>query len=109
MEILVNNTKGKIAMGFAEAAEATGLSKSFLRNTEKIEAGAVRYAERRGCDAVCCGHTHLPRVSEVGPVAYYNGGSWTEKPCHYLTLADGVVELHAYATEPAAELALAAG
>jgi UDP-2,3-diacylglucosamine pyrophosphatase LpxH len=77
-------------------------SKSFLRNTERIEAGAVRYAERRGCDAVCCGHTHLPRVSEAGPVAYYNGGSWTEKPCHYLTLADGVVELHAYATEPAA-------
>jgi UDP-2,3-diacylglucosamine pyrophosphatase LpxH len=83
-------------------------SKSFLRNTEKIEAGAVRYAERLGCDAVCCGHTHLPRVSEAGPVAYYNGGSWTEKPCHYLTLADGVVELHAYATEPAVaeELAL---
>jgi UDP-2,3-diacylglucosamine pyrophosphatase LpxH len=82
-------------------------SKSFLRNTEKIEAGAVAYAERRGCDAVCCGHTHLPRVSEAGPVAYYNGGSWTEKPCHYLTLAHGLVELHAYATEPAAELALA--
>jgi len=77
-------------------------SKSFLRNTEKIEAGAVRYAARLGCDAVCCGHTHHPRVSAVGPVAYYNGGSWTEKPCHYLTLADGVVELHAYATDPAA-------
>lgn len=76
-------------------------SKSFLRNTEKIEAGAVRYAARLGCDAVCCGHTHHPRASEAGPVAYYNGGSWTEKPCHYLTLADGVVELHAYATEPA--------
>ncbi len=82
-------------------------SKSFLRNTEKIEAGAVRYAGRLGCDAVCCGHTHLPRVSEAGPVAYYNGGSWTEKPCHYLTLADGVVELHGYATEPAAAVALA--
>jgi len=32
MEILMSNVKGKIAMGFAEAAEATGLSKSFLRN-----------------------------------------------------------------------------
>jgi excisionase family DNA binding protein len=32
MEILVDNPKGKIAMGFAEAAAATGLSKSFLRN-----------------------------------------------------------------------------
>jgi len=35
MEILVDNPKGKIAMGFAEAAEATGLSKSFLRNAVK--------------------------------------------------------------------------
>lgn len=35
MEILLTNSKGKIAMGFAEAAEATGLSKSFLRNAVK--------------------------------------------------------------------------
>jgi len=35
MEILVDNPKGKIAMGFAEAAQATGLSKSFLRNAVK--------------------------------------------------------------------------
>lgn len=77
-------------------------SKSFLRNTERIEAGAIRYAERRGCDAVCCGHTHLPRASEAGPVAYYNSGCWTEKPCHYLTLAGGVVEVHAYAAESVA-------
>jgi excisionase family DNA binding protein len=35
MEILVDKPKGKIAMGFAEAAEATGLSKSFLRNAVK--------------------------------------------------------------------------
>ena len=76
-------------------------SKSFLRNTEKIEAGALRYAERIGCDAVCCGHTHLPRASEGGPVEYFNSGSWTEKPCHFLTLKDGAVEVHAYETEPA--------
>ncbi len=76
-------------------------SKLFLRNSEKIEAGALRYAERRGCDAVCCGHTHLPRVSDPGPVAYFNSGSWTERPCHYLTLRAGVIELHAYEAEPA--------
>ena len=35
MEILVSKSEGKIAMGFAEAAEATGLSKSFLRNAVK--------------------------------------------------------------------------
>ena len=35
MEILFSKSEGKIAMGFAEAAEATGLSKSFLRNATK--------------------------------------------------------------------------
>jgi UDP-2,3-diacylglucosamine pyrophosphatase LpxH len=76
-------------------------SKVFLRNSERIKAGGVRYAAKRGCDAVCCGHTHLPITSEAGEVAYYNSGSWTEKPCHFLTLKDGVVELHAYEVEPA--------
>ena len=35
MEILLSKSEGKIAMGFAEAAQATGLSKSFLRNAVK--------------------------------------------------------------------------
>jgi excisionase family DNA binding protein len=35
MEILFGKSEGKIAMGFAEAAKATGLSKSFLRNATK--------------------------------------------------------------------------
>jgi hypothetical protein len=30
-------------------------------------------------------------------VSYYNSGCWTELPCHYLTVRDGVVQLHAYA------------
>ncbi|MFO0796264.1 MAG: UDP-2,3-diacylglucosamine diphosphatase [Gemmataceae bacterium] len=71
-------------------------SKTFLRNAEKIFAGAVRLAEKYGCDAVCCGHTHHAGVREAGAVTYYNSGCWTEKPCHYLTLRAGVVELHAY-------------
>lgn len=35
MEILFSKSEGKIAMGFAEAAAAVGLSKSFLRNAVK--------------------------------------------------------------------------
>lgn len=86
-------------------------SKTFLRNSEKIRAGAVRLAERLACDAVCCGHTHHPLVDEAGPVTYYNGGCWTEKPCHYLTLKDGVIDLHVYEAEavPAEELVLVPG
>jgi UDP-2,3-diacylglucosamine pyrophosphatase LpxH len=71
-------------------------SKTFLRCAAKVEHDAVRYAARHGYDAVCCGHTHHATVSSAGPVAYFNSGCWTEKPCHYLTVLDGAVGLHTY-------------
>jgi len=77
-------------------------SKTFLRCAQKIETESVRYAARTGCDAVCCGHTHHPVANTAGPVHYFNTGCWTEKPCHYVALRDGVVELRSYA-EPAPE------
>lgn len=71
-------------------------SKTFLRCAQKIETESVRYAAKKGCDAVCCGHTHLPVAHTDGPVRYFNSGCWTEKPCHYLTVLDGIVELKNY-------------
>jgi UDP-2,3-diacylglucosamine pyrophosphatase LpxH len=71
-------------------------SKVFLRSTETIRAGAVEHARQLGCQVVCCGHTHHPIAHPDGPVAYFNSGCWTEKPCHYLTLTDGVVEVRSY-------------
>lgn len=80
--------------GFARWAKRS--SKLFLRCTAKIEAESVRYAETLGCDAVSCGHTHHAVANRAGPVAYFNSGCWTEKPCHYLTVADGEVEVRAF-------------
>jgi UDP-2,3-diacylglucosamine pyrophosphatase LpxH len=74
-------------------------SKTFLRCAQKIEADATKYAAKRGCDAVCCGHTHLPTANVSGPIHYFNSGCWTEKPCHYLTVHNGVVELCSYTEE----------
>jgi len=74
-------------------------SKTFLRSTEKIRAGAVNRAKELGADVVCCGHTHLPVANTVGPVHYFNSGCWTEKPCHYLTVRYGVVEVCSYTEE----------
>ena len=42
------------------------------------------------------GHTHHPVVNTAGPVHYFNSGCWTERPCTYLTIEDGRVELHTY-------------
>ena len=78
------------------ARRAKRSSKVFLRCAAKIEQESVRYAEKHGYDAVCCGHTHLPAANTGGPVQYFNSGCWTEKPCHYLTVLDGEVGVHAY-------------
>lgn len=74
-------------------------SKTFLRCAQKIEHDAVRHAAKLGCDAVCCGHTHLPVANTAGPVQYFNSGCWTEKPCHYLTVSNGVVSVRTYTEE----------
>lgn len=76
-------------------------SKMFLRSARKVQDQAVEYARKHGYDAVCCGHTHLPvavpgTIGPERPVEYFNSGCWTERPCHYLTVRDGVVELCDY-------------
>lgn len=81
------------------ARQAKHSSKTFLRCALKVEERAIEYARRHGCDVVCCGHTHLPTANTVGPVQYFNSGCWTERPCHYLTIAEGVVELRAFAEQ----------
>lgn len=81
------------------AKQAKKRSKTFLRCIEKIEADAIKYAQRIGCDTVCCGHTHLPVANTSGPVRYFNSGCWTEKPCHYLTVLDGEVNVCSYSEE----------
>lgn len=88
------------------ARSAKHNSKMFLRSVQKVQDQAIEYARKHGCDAVCCGHTHLPAAVTGGDVEYYNSGCWTERPCHYLTVQDGVVELCDYrdvAEEPVEE------
>jgi UDP-2,3-diacylglucosamine pyrophosphatase LpxH len=78
-------------------------SKTFLRCALQIEERSVEAARRRDCSAVCCGHTHHPVARTEGPVAYYNSGCWTELPGTYLTVAKGVIQLHAFEPTPATE------
>jgi UDP-2,3-diacylglucosamine pyrophosphatase LpxH len=86
----------KIDTSHTIARQAKRKSKIFLRCARKIEEQSIEYARKKGCDAVCCGHTHHAVVQESGPIAYYNSGCWTEKPCTYLTVQNGRVALHTY-------------
>lgn len=78
-------------------------SKTFLRCIRKIQDGAIDYARRKKCDAVCCGHTHHATELHEGDVTYFNSGCWTELPCSYLTIAEGRVELQRVEAEEPVE------
>jgi UDP-2,3-diacylglucosamine pyrophosphatase LpxH len=69
-------------------------SKTFLRCARMIEERSLAYARRKHCHAVCCGHTHVAKVSGADGIDYFNSGCWTELPCSYLTVAAGQVQLH---------------
>jgi UDP-2,3-diacylglucosamine pyrophosphatase LpxH len=71
-------------------------SKTFLRCTKVIQQKAVEHARRLGYDGVCCGHTHVGMADRSGPVHYFNSGCWTERPCSYLTVRAGDVQLHTF-------------
>lgn len=71
-------------------------SKTFLRAIEKVEERALAYCRRNKADIICVGHTHYPIVVDLGYVAYYNSGSWTDTICSYLSILNGKVELIKY-------------
>jgi UDP-2,3-diacylglucosamine pyrophosphatase LpxH len=77
---------------FAKFAKRS--SKTFLRCAQLIEERAVAYARWRRVDVVCCGHSHLAAANPA--TGYFNSGCWTEKPCHYLAVADGKIELNRF-------------
>jgi UDP-2,3-diacylglucosamine pyrophosphatase LpxH len=69
-------------------------SKAFLRCANRIAEQATEMARRRGCTAAICGHTHAAVALTEQPIPYFNSGCWTELPCTYLTVKEGVVTLH---------------
>lgn len=71
-------------------------SKIYLRCNDNIIYSSKKYAENKGVDFVCLGHTHYPCVENSGEVHYYNSGCWTEKKCSFLSVKNGVINLEFY-------------
>ena len=82
----------KLDPSFFLARLAKKSSKTFLRNTQIVEAGARKMMAKKECDIVCCGHTH----HAVAGDCYFNSGSWTETPPTYLVVNQGRVELRSF-------------
>jgi len=76
-------------------------SKTFLRCTNKVRDQAIALALARSVDIVCCGHTHRAdeHTDSASGIQYFNSGSWVEKPCTYLAVREGLVELKDFRAE----------
>jgi len=79
---------------FAKFAKTN--SKIFLRCTQKIRERSLSYAASRCYNVVCCGHTHHAEIGFTDNVQYCNSGCWTESPCTYLVVQDGIVSLQPF-------------
>ncbi len=83
------------------------VSKRFQRNSQLVQRTAIEYAEQKDCNAVTCGHTHLPLVAESGPIRYINTGSWTDHPpCSYLRVLGDSIELLKWPARDEADVAI---
>lgn len=70
-------------------------SKGWLKVSQKVADSALDYAQRRGMQAIFCGHTHKSMMYERDGMVYYNTGCWTDIPATYATVDfDGKVVLH---------------
>ncbi len=69
-------------------------SKGWLRVSKDVAEGAVRMGRRKGADFVFCGHTHKALHWNIRDIKYFNTGCWTDIPSSYVTITDGVPELH---------------
>jgi UDP-2,3-diacylglucosamine pyrophosphatase LpxH len=70
-------------------------NRSWLRLSDEVASGAIKYAKTRGANYVFCGHTHLARKLELSGIKYWNSGCWVESPSHLITLKGEQVVLKA--------------
>ena len=54
-------------------------------------------AKNKKCEIAWHGHNHKAGKFEIDNIEVWDCGCWTEKPCSYLTLKDGMTKLHYYA------------
>ena len=52
--------------------------KNAVSYIDDFEHAVATEAERRGCDAVLCGHIHRAQIRQIGNVTYLNSGDWVE-------------------------------
>ena len=74
-------------------------AKLLTRNNEAVLRGAVGFAQKKGIDAIFCGHTHMPVLTRWEGIVYGNDGTWQSDDPHFIGIANGRVELCSYTND----------
>ncbi|NPA27811.1 MAG: hypothetical protein GXN91_02000, partial [Epsilonproteobacteria bacterium] len=53
----------------------------------------VKRARERGCEAIVCGHLHLPQIKEIKGIKYINSGDWVKHLSYIVEDKDGEFKL----------------
>lgn len=62
----------------------------------RYEEQLQKFAERKGCDGIICGHIHTPGDKMVGDIHYLNSGDWVETMSAVVEHCDGRMEVLHY-------------
>ena len=75
----LNNWRARLGFDYWSLSQYL---KSKVKNAvsyiDDFEHAVAAEAERRGCDAVLCGHIHRAQIRQIGEVTYLNSGDWVE-------------------------------
>ncbi len=61
-------------------------SKGWLRLSNKVADGAIKYAAENEANVIFCGHTHQTLYKKSMNIEYYNSGCWTDIPSSYIII-----------------------
>jgi UDP-2,3-diacylglucosamine pyrophosphatase LpxH len=75
---------------------------SYLKNKVKeavmwvdsYEKIVTEHCKERGCDAIICGHIHVPVIKKFDGILYMNCGDWLDNRSYIIETLDGEFELH---------------
>jgi UDP-2,3-diacylglucosamine pyrophosphatase LpxH len=62
----------------------------------KLGRDAVRFARKKGVEAITCGHAHHPEDRVIQGVRYINTGAWTDYPVFYLLVNEKEISLNRF-------------
>jgi UDP-2,3-diacylglucosamine pyrophosphatase LpxH len=68
-------------------------TKKALDVVKDFKTAVLRYAEKKNCDGVICGHIHTATKAERDGMLYINCGDWVESLTAFVEHTDGRMEL----------------